>query len=297
MGLINTHLGKNEKEGDKMVKGGLGGGLDSLFEDNASQVQVKKTLRISELEPNRGQPRKNFDEAAISALADSIREHGILQPLLVRPMPLGGYQIVAGERRWRAARMLGLDEVPVIVRDMTELEAMQIALIENLQRENLNPLEEALGFRKLQDDFHMKQEDIARTVGRSRSAVANAIRLLRLPDEVQELLVDGSISAGHGRALLGFMDEELMITAAQKAAAGLLTVRQLEKMAANTEIVAEEEETPHLHPFYGEVEQALHTRLGRKVKVQYKKNKGTLTLEFYDDDDLRELAHLLSPED
>lgn len=279
-----------------MIKGGLGGGLDLLFEDNSSQVQVKKTLRVSELEPNRGQPRKNFDEAAISALADSIREHGILQPLLVRPMPLGGYQIVAGERRWRAARMLGLDEVPVIVRDMTELEAMQIALIENLQRENLNPLEEALGFRKLQDEFNMKQEDIARTVGRSRSAVANAIRLLRLPEEIQELLIDGSISAGHGRALLGFMDEEMMVTTAQKAAAGLLTVRQIEKMATNSEVVAEEEEV-YLHPYYGEVEQALHTRLGRKVKVQYKKNRGTLMLEFYDDDDLRELAHLLSPED
>lgn len=288
--------GQTEKEGDEMIKGGLGGGLDSLFEDNASQVQVKKTLRVSELEPNRGQPRKNFDEAAISALADSIREHGILQPLLVRPMPLGGYQIVAGERRWRAARMLGMDEVPVIVRDMTELEAAQIALIENLQRENLNPLEEAMGFRKLQDDFNMKQEDIARTVGRSRSAVANAIRLLRLPEEVQELLIDGSISAGHGRALLGFMDEEMMVTAAQKAAAGLLTVRQIEKMASNSEVV-EEEELPPLHPYYGEVEQALHTRLGRKVKVQYKKNRGTLMLEFYDDDDLRELAHLLSPED
>lgn len=281
-----------------MVKGGLGGGLDSLFEDNASQVQVKKTLRLSELEPNRGQPRKNFDDSAISALADSIREHGVLQPLLVRPMPMGGYQIVAGERRWRAARMLGLDEVPVVIRDMTELEAAQIALIENLQRENLNPVEEALGFRKLQDEFDMKQEDIARTVGRSRSAVANAMRLLRLPEEVQALLVDGSISAGHARALLGFSDEEQMIAAAQKAAAGLVTVRQLEKMASDSEKEeAEKEEAPRTPSYYGEVEQALHSRLGRKVKVQYKKNKGTLTLEFYDDDDLRELAHLLSPED
>lgn len=281
-----------------MVKGGLGGGLDSLFEDNASQVQVKKTLRLSELEPNRGQPRKNFDDAAISALADSIREHGVLQPLLVRPMPMGGYQIVAGERRWRAARMLGLDEVPVVIRDMTELEAAQIALIENLQRENLNPVEEALGFRKLQDEFGMKQEDIAKTVGRSRSAVANAMRLLRLPDEVQELLVDGSISAGHARALLGFTDEEQMIAAARRAAAGLVTVRQLEKMASDSEKLVEAEDAPPKMPsYYGEVEQALHSRLGRKVKVQYKKNKGTLTLEFYDDDDLRELAHLLSPED
>lgn len=278
-----------------MIRGGLGGGLDSLFEDNTSQVSVKKTLRLSELEPNRSQPRKNFDDTTISALADSIQEHGVLQPLLVRPLPMGGYQIVAGERRWRAARMIGLDEVPVIIRDMTELEAAQIALIENLQRENLNPLEEANGFRRLQDDFGMKQEDIARTVGRSRSAVANAIRLLRLPEEVQELLAEGSISAGHARALLGFSDEDRMILAAHRAADGYLTVRQLEKMAAALDM-PEPEPPVQIHSYYGEVEQALHTRLGRKVKVQYKKNKGTLTLEFYDDDDLRELAHLLSPE-
>ena len=281
-----------------MVKGGLGGGLDSLFEENATEVQVKKSIRLSEIEPNRMQPRKNFDEAAISALAESIREHGVLQPLLVRPLPAGGYQIVAGERRWRAARMLGLDEIPVVVRDLSDLEAAQIALIENLQRENLNPIEEAQGFRRLQDDFGMKQEEIAKTVGRSRSAVANAIRLLRLPDEVQELLIDGSISAGHARALLGFLDEEAMIMAAKKAAAGLLTVRALEKMAQDGEKVLDEEPASSwAHAYYGEVEQSLHDRLGRKVKVQYKKNKGTLTLEFYDDEDLRELAHLLSPDE
>lgn len=280
-----------------MVKGGLGGGLDSLFEENSSEVQVKKAIRLSEIEPNRSQPRKNFDETAISALADSIREHGVLQPLLVRPMPSGGYQIVAGERRWRAARMLGLDEVPVVVRDLTDLESAQIALIENLQRENLNPVEEALGYRRLQDDFDMKQEEIAKTVGKSRSAVANAIRLLRLPDEVQELLIDGSISAGHARALLGFSDETLMIAAARKAAAGLLTVRALEKMAQDSGISQEAvPASPRMHAYYGEVEQSLHDRLGRKVKVEYKNNKGRLTLEFYDDDDLRELAHLLSPE-
>ena len=281
-----------------MAKGGLGGGLDSLFEENSSEVQVKKAVRLSEIEPNRSQPRKNFDESAISALADSIREHGVLQPLLVRPMPNGGYQIVAGERRWRAARMLGLDEIPVIVRDFSDLEAAQIALIENLQRENLNPVEEALGYRRLQDDFDMKQEDIAKTVGKSRSAIANSIRLLRLPEEVQELLIDGSISAGHARALLGFSDEEQMIAAARRAAAGLLTVRALEKMAQESEKTEEEQPaSPRMHAYYGEVEQSLHDRLGRKVKVQYGKNKGTLTLEFYDDDDLRELAHLLSPEE
>ena len=280
-----------------MAKGGLGGGLDSLFEDNASQVQVKRTLRISELEPNRSQPRKNFDDAAISALAESIREHGMLQPLLVRPIPSGGYQIVAGERRWRAARMLGMDEIPVVVRDLTDLETAQIALIENLQRENLNPIEEAQGFRQLQDDFGMKQEDIARTVGRSRSAVANAMRLMRLPEEIQTMLVDGSITSGHARALLGFADEEKMLEAAEKAAQGLLTVRALERLAQESEMPDDTQEISMPHPYYGEVEHALHERLGRKVKVQYKKNVGTLTLEFYDDEDLRTLANLLSPDE
>jgi ParB family chromosome partitioning protein len=279
-----------------MAKGGLGSGMDLLFEDNVSQVQVKKTLRLSELEPNRAQPRKNFDESAISALADSIREHGMLQPVLVRPLAFGGYQIVAGERRWRAARMLGLDEIPVVIRDLTDIETAQIALIENLQRENLNPLEEAQGFRQLQDDFNMKQDEIAKTVGRSRSAIANAMRLLRLPEQVQELLVEGSISAGHARALLGFTDEERMIEAAQKAAAGLLTVRQVEKMAAESEKPEEVQPISPLPSYYREMEISLHERLARKVKVDYKKNKGTLTLEFYDEDDLRALAEKLVQE-
>lgn len=274
-----------------MAKGGLGSGMDLLFEDNVSQVQVKKTLRLSEIEPNRAQPRKNFDESAISALADSIRDHGILQPILVRPLAFGGYQIVAGERRWRAARMLGLDEVPVIIRDLTDIETAQIALIENLQRENLNPLEEAQGYRSLQEDFGMKQDEISRIVGRSRSAVANALRLLKLPEEVQELLVDGSISAGHARALLGFSDESQMILAAQKAAAGLLTVRQLERMAS--EKPETEPKLPQTNPYFREMEISLHERLARKVKVDFKKNKGTLTLEFYDEDDLRALAEKL----
>ncbi len=279
-----------------MAKGGLGGGLDLLFEDNNAQVQVKKTLRLSDMEPNRSQPRKNFDESAISALADSIREHGVLQPLLVRPLKFGGYQIVAGERRWRAARMLGLDEVPVIIRDLSDIETAQIALIENLQRENLNPIEEAQGFRQLQDEFNMKQDEIAKIVGRSRSAVANAMRLLRLPDEVQELLIDGSISAGHARALLGFEDEDAMILAAHKAAGGLLTVRQIEKMAQDCEKSAEEIAYVRKDSYFKEMEISLHERLGRKVKVDFKQNKGVLKLEFYDKEDLAALAQLLTVE-
>ncbi len=275
-----------------MAIGGLGGGLDLLFADNASEVQTKKTLRISEIEPNRSQPRKNFDEAAISALADSIRQHGILQPILVRPLPGQNYQIVAGERRWRAARMLGLDEVPVIIRELTDLETAQIALIENLQRENLNPLEEAQGFKSLQEEFDMKQEDISRIIGRSRSAVANSLRLLRLPEPVQELLAEGSISAGHARALLAFSDESAMIAAAQKAAAGMLTVRQLEKMAADKP--EKNTRSGSTDTYFREMEISLHDKLGRKVKVDYKQNKGVLILEFYDKDDLNGLAQKLT---
>ena len=212
-----------------MAKGGLGAGLDTLFSENANEIQVKKTLRTAEIEPNREQPRKSFSDEAITALADSIREHGMLQPILVRPISTGGYQIVAGERRWRAARMLGLDEVPVNIRELSDSEAMQIALIENLQRENLNPIEEALGYKELIESFGMTQEKVAKTVGRSRSAVANAVRLLALPERVQKMLENGELSAGHAKALLGFENEELLIATAIKAADGGLTVRQVER--------------------------------------------------------------------
>ena len=281
-----------------MAKGGLGGGLGSLFADNAAEVQMKKTLRVSELEQNRNQPRKNFDDTAISALADSIREHGMLQPILVRPLPLGGYQIVAGERRWRAARMLGLDEVPVIIRELSDLETAQISLIENLQRENLNPIEEAQAFARLQDEFHMKQDEISKKVGCSRSSVTNALRLLKLPEKVQEMLIKREITVGHAKALLMFPDEESMIQAARKTAEGQLSVRQLEKLASASE-EKELNDVPLCRPvsYFGEVEHALHERLGRKVRVSFKNNKGTLQLEFYDEEDLKLLAELLSPEE
>ncbi len=281
-----------------MAKGGLGGGLGSLFEDNAAEIQTKKTIRLSDIEPNRSQPRKSFDESAISALADSIKEHGLLQPILVRPLPLGNYQIVAGERRWRAARMVGLDEIPVIVRELSDAETAQIALIENLQREDLNPVEEAKAFQHLQDDFGMKQEEIAKKVGCSRSVISNALRLLKLPEEVLEMLVKGSISTGHAKALLAFTDQKRMIQAAQKAAEGLLTVRQLEKLAVESDS-KDLDDIPisRTVSYFGEIEHALKNRLGRKVKVQFKKNKGTLVLEFYDEEDLKLLAELLSPEE
>lgn len=282
-----------------MAKKGLGSGLDTLFMDNTNDIQVKKTLRTSEIEPNRDQPRKVFSDEAIAALADSIREYGVLQPILVRPLGTGMYQIVAGERRWRAARMLGLDEVPVNIKELSDLEAMQIAIVENLQRENLNPLEEASGYSELIEKFGMTQEKVAKLVGRSRSAVANAVRLLTLPESVQKMVENGDLSAGHARALLAFDDEELRITTAQKAAGGGLTVRQVEKIAQKST-----EETPEkpasdtkIDNYFKEMEISLNETLGRKVKVDYGKNKGALILEFYDKDDLAELASKLAKEE
>ena len=182
--------------------GGLGKGLNAIFIENDSEDNNSSiTLKISEIEPNRTQPRKEFDEKALSELAESISQHGLLQPLLVRPLPLGGYQIVAGERRYRACRMAGLTEVPVTIRELSDSEAMEIALIENLQREDLTALEEALGYKALMDDYGFSQEEVATSVGKSRPAIANSLRLLKLPESVMEYLKDGRISAGHARAL------------------------------------------------------------------------------------------------
>ena len=239
-----------------------------------------------------------FSDEAIQALADSIREHGMLQPILVRPIG-GGYQIVAGERRWRAARMLGLDEVPVNIRELSDLETMQIAIIENLQRENLNPVEEAAGYNDLIEKYGMTQEKVAKMVGRSRSAVANSVRLLALPDRVLKMVENGDISAGHARALLAFEDEEMLIATALKAADGGLTVRQVEKAAqkANEGEKTAQKSNKKIDNYFVEMELSLHERLGRKVKVDYGKNKGALILEFYDKDDLAALAEKLAKEE
>lgn len=276
-----------------MAKGGLGRGYETLFSDNTTEVQNVSTLRVAEIEPNRDQPRKTFDDSAIAALADSIREHGMLQPILVRPLENGSYQIVAGERRWRAARMLGLEEVPVTIRAMTDQETMQIGLIENLQRENLNPIEEALGYQELMDQFGMTQEGISKIVGRSRSAVANSLRLLQLPEPIQQYLQEGSITVGHAKALAGFTDEEAMLACAARAAEGQLTVRAIEKLAAAP--------TEHLlkpdrrrDSYYKEMELSLSSSLGRKVKVDQGRKKGVLILEYYDKEDLAALAEKLT---
>ena len=276
-------------------RGGLGMGLEALFDDNSSDVQVKKTLRTSEIEPNKTQPRKDFNEDTIASLAESIKEHGIIQPLLVRPFQ-GTYQIVAGERRWRAARMLGVDEVPVIIKELSDSETVQIALIENLQRENLNPIEEAAGYKELMDTYGMKQEYLARIVGRSRSSVANSVRLLNLPEKVQEFLKEGLITVGHAKILLGLDDPQLITDLAVKVSEEGLTVRNLEILVSKISAQQKEknEKPSRKDSYFREMELSLKDRLGRKVNVKDKGNgKGTLVLEFYDKEDLMFLADKL----
>lgn len=263
-------------------KGGLGKGLDAIFSENDMEDRnAAVAININEIEPNRAQPRKSFDDASLADLAESIAQHGVLQPLLVRPLIGGGYQIVAGERRWRAARMAGVQEVPAVVRDLSESEVMQLALIENLQREDLNPLEEAGGYQALMEEYGFTQEDVARTVGRSRPAVANALRLLALPEDLRALVQEGKLSAGHARALLAFPDEEGMRRAARLAVEQGLSVRQLEKMAqaarGETAEGKPKKEKRRL-PYYDEVELALHEHLGRRVSVKGSQKKGTLQI-------------------
>ena len=279
--------------------GGLGKGLNAIFIENDSEKNEGTiTLKISEIEPNRSQPRKEFDEQSLSELAESISSHGLLQPLLVRPLPLGGYEIVAGERRYRACRMAGLTEVPVIIRELTESETMELALIENLQREDLTPLEEAEGYAVLLNEHHFTQEEIAQSMGKSRPAIANALRLLKLPESVRELLRDGSISAGHARALLTLDSEDAMLTVAEEIIKKDLSVRQTEALCKKPVKIKKEEKPEKQTPYYKMVELALSESLGRKITVtKNKKNEGgILQIEFYSDEELTELSNLLHKE-
>ena len=272
-------------------KGGLGKGLDAIFHDNARADDGGAVeLNINELEPNRGQPRKEFSEEAMRELADSIAQHGVLQPLLVRPLLSGGYQIVAGERRWRASRMAGLATVPALIRELTDSEVMQIALIENLQREDLKPLEEAQGYQALMEEFGFTQDEISKSVGKSRPAVTNALRLLNLPEAVRGMLARGDLSAGHARTLLSFKDEATMLAAAKRVVAEGLSVRELEKMAkkANAEKPEAVRSTRRIR-YYDEAELALRDTLNRVVHVGGTKKKGVLSIEFYGEDDLKNL--------
>lgn len=277
-------------------RGGLGKGLGAIFIENETENgESTVTLNISELEPNRNQPRREFDEEALNSLAESIRQHGLIQPILVRPILGGGYMIVAGERRYRACQLAGVTEIPVIIRDLTDKETMEIALIENLQRENLNPIEEAEGYRALMDDYGLTQEEVSEVIGKSRSAVANSLRLLNLPDEIIVLLEQGKLSAGHARALLSFDDEAEMIRVAHEIAMSDMSVRQIEKIAQQKKKAKPKKSTSKAPTYYSIVEQTLGEYLGTKVRVTPLKNKkgGTLSIEFYSNDDLQALAQKL----
>lgn len=278
-------------------RGGLGRGLESLFEDAAPSFESDtriETLPLREIEPDPGQPRKTFDDETLAELSASIAEHGLLQPIAVRPKPSGGYLIVAGERRWRASRMAGLTEVPVIVKDVTDEQAMELALVENLQREDLDPVEEAAGIRELITRCDLTQEQAARKLGKSRSALANSLRLLSLPETVLELLKSGFITIGHAKVVLGLPTPELQEEAAQMIADNQLNVRQAEALCKKLAKPAKEPvAAPLPSALPVEVEESLKQALGSEVRVAYHDGKGKLTVHFYSDDQLKAFANLL----
>lgn len=283
-------------------KKALGQGLDALFGDNVSEeVGGAQTLRISDIEPNRSQPRQHFDEAAIAELADSIRQHGLIQPIVVRPIG-AGYQIVAGERRWRACRMLGMGEIPAVIREFSDVETAQIALIENIQREDLNPIEEAAAYRTLMEDYSMTQDDLSKAVGKSRSAIANAVRLLNLPEPIVEMLKKRELTAGQAKAIAGAESEEQMLELAKSASEGKITVRDIEKTLAGTresvynEAVAKSDNKARRQNlnYITEMEISLEKHLGRRVKINTKDGeKGSITIDFYEQSELSEIADKL----
>ena len=290
-----------------MVKGkkGLGKGIESLIEDYGVPQEIEKAeqpdiyLKISQVEPNRKQPRKNFDENAMEELTESVKQYGIIQPLIVRKKE-NYYEIIAGERRWRAAKMAGLKEVPVVIRNYTDEEIMEISLIENIQRENLNPIEEAMAYQLLIKEFHLKQEDIAARVSKSRTFITNAMRLLKLDDRVQNMLSESLITSGHARALLGIEDGDLQYETAMKVYDEGLSVREVERLVKkiNTPPKEEKEEQPasqkeQYQLIYENAENKLKTIMGTKVNIRNKGNhKGKIEIEYYSLDELERLMEL-----
>ncbi len=284
-------------------KSGLGRGLDSLFldtfEDEPKKEGVQK-IQISLIDPKNGQPRKVFDTEALAQLADSIAVHGVLQPILLREIGGDRYQIIAGERRWRASKLVGLTEIPAIVLDKDELAAAQIALVENVQRENLNPIEEAMAFRSLANEYGMTQEDLSRQVGKSRSAIANALRLLDLPDEVLKLVASGDLSAGHARTLLGLRDREQILPLAKRAIELSLSVRELEDAVKRANRPIREKSEPEATfrvDYVAELEQKMMQGLGRKVKITSTGSKKLVSLYFEDNEDLESLLRSIMGDD
>ncbi|MCD8097272.1 MAG: ParB/RepB/Spo0J family partition protein [Lachnospiraceae bacterium] len=292
-------------------KRGLGKGVDSLIPDTGKTVQpepkvklVEKVvekpteikLKISQVEPNRGQPRKNFDKKALEELAESIRQHGVLQPLIVQKQD-DYYEIIAGERRWRAAKLAGLKEVPVVIRDMSDQEIVEISLIENIQRENLNPIEEAEAYRRLLTEFHLTQEEVAARVSKSRTAVTNSMRLLKLDERVRQMVINGMLTTGHARALLAIEDAELQFQTANKVFNEKLNVRDVEKLVKKTgkEKPAKKEENFQQSAVYQELEERMKSSLGTKVSINQKNaQKGKIEIEYYSIDDLERLTEILT---
>ena len=294
------------------VKKGLGKGLDSLIADKVSTKPAVKTekpksehaadavmIDIAKVEPNRDQPRKKFDEDALLELAESIKQFGVLQPLLVQERD-DYYEIIAGERRWRAAKIAGVKEVPVIIKKLTDQEIMEISLIENIQREDLNPIEEALAYKRLLTEFHLKQDEVAERVSKSRTAVTNAMRLLKLNEKVQQMVIDEMLTTGHARALLGIEDQEKQYTVAQKIFDEKLSVRDTEKLVKNLQKEKkkpqEEKETidPKLEAIYQDLEEQMKEILGTKVSINAKDSKkGKLEIEYYSQDELDRIIDMI----
>ena len=282
-------------------KGGLGKGYDNIFGENELESRDSVVvLAIDEISPNRSQPRTEFDPEALAELTDSISKHGVLQPILVRPLIAGGYQIVAGERRYRASLQAGLSEIPAIVRELDDKETMEIALIENLQRKDLTPVEEALGYDALMKNHGFTQEQVAESVGKSRPAIANALRLLSLPQPVIDLLAEGLISAGHARALVGIEDEETAMNIANEIIDKGLSVRAVEALVKNADkkkkVKADDGRKAKKPTYFAEVEMALSENMGRRVTVTASKNGsgGTISIYFYSDDELKMLANRIA---
>lgn len=278
-------------------KGGLGKGLNALFEENGNSLESGAVvMSIDDLVPNKDQPRRDFSEEAIEDLAESIKKYGVLQPIIVKPLPDTTYQIVAGERRYRAARMAGIREVPVIIKQLSEKEIAEVALIENLQREDLNPVEEALGYKNLQETYNLTQDEIAQSVGKSRSAVANSLRLLNLPEAVVTMLREGKITGGHARALISLEDEAVITAAAVRLADTGASVREAERLVKKEKQSLKETPVKKVPSFFKEMELALTETTGKKITVSGNGKKGKLTIEFYSEEELKEIAEILSGE-
>lgn len=295
-------------------RGGLGKGLDTLIPETVKSTSQEKTkivekmvekivekpaeikVKISQVGPNKDQPRKQFDEDALMELSDSIKQFGIIQPLVVQEKN-GFYEIIAGERRWRAAKMAGLKEVPVIIKNYTDLEIVEISLIENIQRENLNPIEEALAYKRLLEEFHLKQDEVAERVSKSRTAVTNSMRLLKLDNRVQQMVIDDMLSTGHARALLGIEDPELQASTAAKVFDEKLSVREVEKLVKNIQNgKTEKKKEQPVHDFiYQDLEEKMKAAVGTKVIIHQKaKGKGKIEIEYYSPEDLERIMELIT---